>query len=269
MEQFNTIPLTTLTGTFCACMGVEPPKYATTKIDELVEYITSRCQNGKVDRVIIYNPDAIGDYIYRKYYDKFASVRKHLKREQPMLSMIPPKTPVCFASIYSGATPEQHGISKYVKPVLTIDTIFDALIRAGKKPCIVSVAGQSMDKIFRERDMDYYSTADDRSAVDKAIELVKEDKYDFICVYNQEHDSVMHITHPQSRFALRALDHYCDNFDRLATAVKENWKNHDTLVGFATDHGTHREWYGLGQHGKNIPKDMNITHLYDIFPKQQ
>lgn len=269
MDNFNTTPLTHLAGTFCKCMDIQPPKFATNYIAELTDYIISRTKHGKVDRVIIYNPDAISDYIFNNYADKFAKVKEHLTYVQPMLSMIPPKTPVCFASIYSGATPDQHGITKYKKPVLTIDTIFDALIRAGKKPCIVSVAEQSMDKIFRNRDMAYYSTVDDKTAVDKAIELIKQDQYDFICVYNQEHDSVMHLSHPLSKKSLKAIDNYCDNFDRIACAVKRYWKYHDTLVGFATDHGTHRAWYGLGDHGKNIPADMNITHLYDIFPAKE
>ena len=38
----------------------------------------------------------------------------------------------------------------------SIDTLFDALIRAGKKPAIVAETNSSMSKIYLERDMDYY-----------------------------------------------------------------------------------------------------------------
>jgi hypothetical protein len=51
----------------------------------------------------------------------------------------------------TGAQPQVHGIQKKEKPVLTCDTIFDALIRSGKKIAIVAVKGSSIDLIFRKR----------------------------------------------------------------------------------------------------------------------
>jgi predicted AlkP superfamily phosphohydrolase/phosphomutase len=59
--------------------------------------------------------------------------------EISLQSVTPPKTPVCFASLFTGAAPDQHGIRKYEKPVLKCDTLFDALIRAGKRGAIVAV----------------------------------------------------------------------------------------------------------------------------------
>ena len=44
-----------------------------------------------------------------------------------------------------------------MKPVIKIDTIFDAPIRAGKKPLIVTSSHEcSMSKIYLERNMDYF-----------------------------------------------------------------------------------------------------------------
>src|SRR5258706_14345046 len=51
----------------------------------------------------------------------------------------------------------QHGIKRYERPVLSCDTIFDALARAGKKVAIVAVRDSSIDLIFRERPIDYFS----------------------------------------------------------------------------------------------------------------
>ncbi len=39
-------------------------------------------------------------------------------------------------TMYTGAQPAVHGITAYAKPVIKIDTIFDALIRAGKNPLL-------------------------------------------------------------------------------------------------------------------------------------
>ncbi|NCA66590.1 MAG: hypothetical protein EOM87_00850 [Clostridia bacterium] len=265
--EFNKIPLTRIAATLAEVMGISPPESSEKRIDALAEYIAKRTLTGKVDRVLVFNPDAIGQWIYEKYIEKFSPIIKYAPHVQPMLSVIPPKTPVCFASIYSGAEPSVHKIDRYTKPVLKIDTMFDALIRAGKKPCIISVANQSMDKIFKERDMAYYSLSYDGEVIEKALELIERDEYDFIAVYNQEYDDCMHRTHPQSKCSLAALDHYAANFERMAKAVMQYWGEHDTLLALITDHGVHREWFGLGQHGKNIPKDMNIAHFYGVIPK--
>ena len=215
----------------------------------------------------MFNTDAIGAWTYEKYYGKFQAVRKYADLELPLITVFPPKTPVCFGSMYTGASPSVHGIQSYTKPVIKIDSIFDAMIRAGKKPCIVAVKNSSMSKIFNERDMDYYLEDYDQEAVAKALELIEQDKYDLICVYNQEFDDVMHRSHPNSKRSQKAIDHYAKSFELLASKAAECWKEHNTLLGYATDHGTHREWYLLGQHGKNIPADMNIKHFYGVMPK--
>ena len=138
--EFNTTPLTNLTGSLCKIMGVEPPKHSQGIIDELVEYALSKTNGENVDRILMYNPDAIGQWSYEKYSDKFQPMRKYAPLELNMLTVFPPKTPVCFGSMYTGASPDVHGIQHYEKKLITIDSIFDALIKAGKKPCIIGRA---------------------------------------------------------------------------------------------------------------------------------
>ena len=98
----------------------------------------------------------------------------------------------------------------------------------------------------------------------EAIELIKEDKYDFITVYNGNYDGTMHRYGPESEEAIEALKHNIKSFETLANAVKENWKNHKTLIGFAPDHGCHEIDGGCGSHGLYMPEDMNIVHFYGI-----
>ena len=252
--------LTTLCASLCKCMGVEPPEHADKANDAFVNDITG----GKlVDKVVMYNPDAVGTWIVNKYAEKFVPVRETAPYELKMRTVFPPKTPVCFASMYTGALPAVHGIQKYVKPVVKIDTIFDALLRQGKKPAIVASKNSSLNHIFREREMDYYVVAYDKEATEKGIELIKEGKYDFLVIYNQEYDDSIHFTHPKSWKAKRALDHYAENFKRIGEAVAATGER--TLLGYGPDHGVHREWYLLGNHGKDIPKDMEISHFYRVY----
>lgn len=266
--EYNDESLLGLTGALCKCMDIEPPKNSEGITQDLVDYVMGITKGEKVDRVVMYNPDAVGMWIYHKYYDRLKGFRDNAPYEQKYKTVFPPKTPVCFGSMYTGASPSVHGIQRYEKPVIKIDSIFDALIRAGKKPCIIAVKGSSMSKIFNEREMDYYFEVYDKEVVDKALEIIKEDKYDFICIYNQEYDDAMHRTHPKSLWSKAALKRYNDSFERIANQVRESLTDHNTLLGCGPDHGVHREWYLLGQHGKDIPKDMNIIHWYGVYPKK-
>ena len=58
--------------------------------------------------------------------------------------------------MYTGLPPEGHGICSYAKPILRVDTLFDAALRAGVRPAIVSTSGSTLSKIFLDRPMDYY-----------------------------------------------------------------------------------------------------------------
>ena len=269
LKEFYKEPLQGLCGALCKSIGIEPPKCSEGVAKDLVDYVMKQTNNKGVDKIVMYNPDAIGAWIYETYYDKFKSFRDNAPFEQKFLTVFPPKTPVCFGTMYTGASPTVHGLQKYEKPVIKIDTIFEALLRAGKKPCIIAVQGSSMANIYNGKDMDYFFEKYDGEVVDKAIEIIKQDKYDFICIYNQEYDDAMHRTHPKSLWSKAAIGRYNKYFERIATAVKENMSGYNTLLGCGPDHGTHREWYLLGQHGKNIPKDMNIVHWYGVYPKRK
>lgn len=275
--SFNEISLDTITGALCYAMGIEAPAHAAAAAQPLVAYIDEKLQGRKADRIVMYNPDAIAQWVYEKhpYFVKEAVETSEL--ELPLCSVFPSVTPVCFGTMYTGAQPEVHGIQEYAKPVIRIDTIFDALIRAGKKPLIIAYANCSLSKIYLERDMDYIhvDTVDQVNAA--AAKAIMEDRYDFIVVYNGNYDARMHRLGPEAPEVLAELKCNARAFAMLSEMVKENWQHHDTLVGFAMDHGCHQVEYrvnkrGLptnGNHGENIPEDMNIVHRYQIYPKSK
>jgi predicted AlkP superfamily pyrophosphatase or phosphodiesterase len=163
--------------------------------------------------------------------------------------------------MYTGAQPAVHGIRKYEKPVIGIDTLFDAMIRAGKKCAIVAEKNCSMAAIFLEREMDYfiYDTIPEINA--KAAELILEDQYDLICVYNGNYDSMMHKYGTESIEALGALRANAQAFATFWELIKKNW-NHNTLIGFAMDHGCHEIDGGCGSHGLDMDEDLQIAHRY-------
>ncbi len=267
----NTNSLDTICASLAYAMGIEPPKYAAEKNWELSNYIDKVFDNKKADRIVMYNPDAIAEWIYKKYPQLFKEVAERTDIEIPLATVMPSVTPVCFATMYTGAQPEVHGIQKYEKPVLIIDTLFDALIHAGKKVAIITYKKCSISRIFLERNVDYYHFEEgDISEVNaKAAEIILQDKHDFIVIYNGNYDSIMHKSGPKSIESLAELRTNCHVFSWISELIKANWKHHNTLVGFAMDHGCHEIDGGCGSHGLDMVEDINIVHLYKGYSKKE
>ncbi len=259
---YNQYSLDGVCAALSAALGAEPPKEAAPANPALLDLIG---RGGPVDRVVMYNPDAVALWLYQKYTSFYRPVQKHTCLTLPLTTVMPSVTPVCFGTMYTGAQPEVHGIRRYEKPVIRIDTLFDALLRAGKKPAIVAEKDCSLSMIFKERDMDYFVLPDVNACNKKTLELIERDEYDFILDYNGNYDAAMHRHAPEGKEALAALQANAAAFDALAEKIKTCWQGkHRTLLGFAPDHGCHEIDGGLGSHSIDMPEDLNILHFYGV-----
>ena len=268
-SELNEQSLDGICASLSYAMGIEAPECAAAPVKALCEYVDDAFKGKKADRVFMYNPDAVAQWVYEKYPQLFKQADKNTDLKVPLRTVMPSVTPVCFGTMYTGAQPEVHGIQAYEKPVIKIDTLFDALIRAGKKAAIVADTACSMGKIYLERKMDYFlfNTIDEVNA--KAAELILNDTYDFIAVYNGNYDSYMHKTGPESMEALAELRCNVRTFQTYMEMIRNHWKNHNTLIGFAMDHGCHEIDGECGSHGLDMPEDLNIVHLYKAIPAEE
>ena len=264
----NSISLDTVCASLAYAMGIEPPKCAAQACPELVEYIDKAFSGKKADRIFMYNPDAIGQWIYEKYPHLMKEVTDRTDMQVAFRTVMPSVTPVCFGTIYTGAQPAVHGIRRYEKPVIAIDTLFDALLRAGKKPVIVAYGKSSLGMIFLEREMDYFIYPTNEQINAKAAELILRDEHDFIVVYNGNYDATMHRYGTESVQALAELRTNAAAFGTFAELIHTHWTHHNTLLGFAMDHGCHDIDAGCGSHGLDMDEDINIVHLYRAFPAE-
>jgi len=73
----------------------------------------------------------------------------------------------------------------------------------------------------------------------KRYSLLEKNKHDFLAVYNDEYDNLLHKTHPYSIECLEALRHHNDAFLRLYKALVNYWEPHNWLLVYAPDHGAH------------------------------
>ena len=268
--MYNPNSLDTICGALAYALGIEAPSEAAPANADLVAYIDSVFDGEKADRVIMYNPDAIAQWIYEKYPQLVKSAKSRTDIEIPLCSVMPSVTPVCFGTMYTGAQPAVHGIRKYEKPVIKIDSLFDAAIRAGKKCAIVSYGKSSLSNIFLEREMDYFLFPNGGiDAVNaKAAELIMKDEHDLIVIYNGNYDSVMHKKAPEGLEALCELRSNDHAFGELCELIERHMSHRNVLCGFAMDHGCHEIDGDNGSHGLDMEEDLNIVHLYKGYKKK-
>ena len=263
----NNDSLDTICASLAKAIGISAPEFAADSNKILDDFISKSFDGERAERVFMYNPDAIAQWVYEKYASYFDEANARAKLKLPLCSVMPSVTPVCFGTMYTGAQPDIHGIKAYVKPVIKIDTIFDALIRAGKRVALVSTTGDSLSIIYLEREMDYFIYDTVEEINEKARKLIEEDNYDFIVVYNANFDSVMHKFGPESPEALAELKANTTAFCEFNKLIEKHWKAHNTLVAFAMDHGCHEIDGDCGSHGLDMEEDLNIVHTYKAFPK--
>lgn len=262
----NEYSITQIAATIDALLDVKCHSGAAQPIQEVLEAAKIHFNGKQCDRVFMYNPDAIALWVYEKYAQKFAQLEQKVQLTSKATTVFPPVTPVCFASMYSGFEPKKHGIQKYAKPVLAVDTAFDDLPRAGRRAAIVSTQGDSISRIFLNRNIDYFIYKTKEECNEKALELIERDEHALIVLYNGDYDHWMHRFGPEGKRPLRALDENIGTFLDVHKAISKAWKSHSTALFFAPDHGCHAKFRLFGTHGINEPCDMQTVHFTSFIP---
>lgn len=218
---------------------------------------------GKLEKLLVYCPDAVGDIHYQKHPELLGRVEKLADLKMLSSAIFPSVTPGCFCTIFSGSSPEVHGFKKWEQKLVTVETIFDILPNAGKSVAIVA-KDSSMARIFRNRKIDYYTVRSDDIARRITERLIEEDEYDVIVSYTWQFDHFGHYNGPDSPESLAALQFVVETFESLVGLTEKHWKKYDRAVIFAPDHGNHQVDEKTGSHGKDIPEDMLVNHFYRL-----
>ena len=255
-----------VTRTVCTLVGIEEGLDA---LEEPFQPVVAKARAlgiERCERVLLYAPDAIGFHLCTAFPDVVQPVARAASIVVRMKSVVPPVTPVCFSSMFTGQPPAVHGIRKYEKPVLRSETLFDRLIRAGRRVAIVAVQDSSIDRLFRDRSLDYFPERYDPEVTETALRLISANGHDFVLAYHQEYDDALHRTSPRAPEAIEAMQRHVTSFLRLAGAVEQSWGASHRLVGFVPDHGGHIDPdTGSGTHGIDSPEDMDVQHFYGVF----
>ena len=255
-----------LTPTICELFGIRlPAQCGATAIPEVVDQASHLMGGeGKCKKALLFCPDAWGNVQGERYPELRARVQAQAGFAVECASVMPSVTPVCYGTIFSGASPEIHGIKKYEKPVLTIETLFDVLAEAGLNVAIVSMNNCSIDTIFRKRKVDYYSFREDQQSFDQTRRILADGAYDVIVSYMTGYDHSGHVSGPWSPESIEQLTLAVTRFEQLCADTDKYWANLPHVVAFLPDHGQHQVDAQSGTHGLDIPDDMRVNHYYRV-----
>ena len=259
-----------LTPTVCTITGTRLPAQCGAETIAAIADQTTRI-TGKTDgieKVLIFCPDAAGEVQRQRFPELFNRVEKLAGFRFLSSSVMPSVTPVCFATIFSGASPQVHGIRQYAKPVLTIETLFDVLAESGRQVAIISINTCSIDCIFRHRNVDYFSFRNDKSSHEMTRKLIADNKYDVIVSYYMDYDDYSHKHGSWSKEAVGALETAVDYFETLVADTETHWTANNRAIIWAPDHGNHMVDEKSAGHGQNIADDMVVNHYYRIRGKE-
>lgn len=254
-----------LTPTICAAFNVpEPSSCGAIAIAPIVDQIARTMGEGKMERAVLFCCDAMGEHQRDHFPEVFNRIEKVAPFRIPSVAVMPSVTPVCYGTIFSGAAPCVHGIQKYEKPVLKVETLFDVMAKANKNVAIVSYNNCSIDTIFRCRNVDYYSFRTDKQSFDCTLELIEKNQYDLIISYMTDYDAKQHKTGCFSPECTEQAYLAADRFEQLAVAIDTHYKNQNRMLVFVPDHGGHVVSENCGTHGFDIPEDMLVSHYYRL-----
>lgn len=253
-----------VTPTLCRLFDIPPPGLCTAPpLEEVIAAAGPILEAGALERFLVYAPDAIGEHLLPVWPGLYDEIARIAPIGVALLSAVPPKTPVCYAAIFTGAPPETHGVRHHERPVLPCDTLFDAMLRAGRRVAIAAVADSSIDRLFRGRELDSYAEPYDPEVLARVHELLAADGHDLIVAYQQEYDDCVHAMDPLSVPAVAAARRHVASFAEIAAAAARRWAGRRWGIALVPDHGAHVDpATGKGTHGEAIPEDMHLRHHY-------
>ena len=264
-----------LTPTVCHLFGVPEPEHCGgTVIPEIADQADKLMNGeGKLQRAVLFCADALGENQRQHFSEDFELIGKTAGFRIRSASVMPSVTPVCYGTIFTGAAPCVHGIRKYEKPVIQIETLFDVFAKAGKNVAILAVNECSIDTIFRKRKVDYYSfhgsrpgelTGADQQAFEFTCRFIQEDRYDLMICYMTNYDHQMHLHGPFSPEASEQAHLAAVRFKQLQETMDKYWAHYNRALVFVPDHGGHYTDETHGGHGSDLPEDMIVNHYYRI-----
>jgi predicted AlkP superfamily pyrophosphatase or phosphodiesterase len=247
--------LTSIAPTISQVMGLRPPRQA--ESPPIAEAAAGLEGAGRLALIIL---DAFGLATWQAHREAapaFAALANEALLT--LRSVLPCKTPVCFATIATGAEPEVHSVRKR-QDEMKAETVFHVL-REQKRTSAVAGRDASSARIVLSRFADFARVAasnTDAEVLDLALDVVATKTPDFLLVQFLDIDNAGHRAGPGSPESRQAVA----DTDRRLASLLDALTHHGYALLVTADHGQHdrRQEDGTvgGEHDASVPADLRV-----------
>jgi predicted AlkP superfamily pyrophosphatase or phosphodiesterase len=250
------IDMTVIAPTVCHILGIRPPKSSDNQaLNKVIETLKP------TERLSVIVIDALGMATWRRAKDYTPTLNKLEENHGTVIhSVMKSITPVNFATMLTGASPEIHGITDRTM-ALRHETIFDVLRDEGMSSA-TAARGQSSLGILISPHANHPGLAE--SNLDKDVTMIANsmlvEGYNLIWVQLLDVDDAGHRYGPYSPKSLEAVI----RADKNLKTILKTANQHGYSVMVLADHGQHPAIGGLnkGTHGTDIPEDLKVPLLW-------
>src|SRR5215207_2018575 len=163
----------------------------------------------------------------------------------------PARTVVCFSSMFTGATPAEHGMRSNFAPRLGVrrESVFDLLERDGRRGRLVGIAhllDPFGEEVVRSVTSVQPTSEIDRSLAAEGRRVVEEEDPDLLVLQLLAADQLGHVRGVRSPEYLEQLAETDRHVGEFLDFLEERGRLEDATVILMADHGQGR---GIGGHG--------------------
>jgi len=246
--------LTVVAPTICELLGVPPPPVAADRpLAPLVEGW------GRVERLLVLLIDALGvsTWLASRLQMPFLSAVFE-QNLVPLESVVPTKTPVCFATIASGALPPLHQV-RARQDEFAVPTIFHSFAAARVSNVVVGRAQSSTGLLYaRYAGAARLSRANRDDRVVALLAQVLRERPRFVFCQLLDLDNAGHAAGPSSARSREAAG----RCDRRAASICHAAADRGYRLLFLADHGQHDvpqpDGTVRGDHDGSSPADLVV-----------
>ncbi len=247
-----------LAPTIAQAMGMRTPRSAMAPpIQEAIATL------GRVERLAVVVIDAFGASTWGEARDETPFLNRLAEgRLLYIASVMPSITPVNFATMLTGVTPDEHGIRERTQP-LNHETLFHILREAGKTSATAARALSSLGILISPH-ADHPGLAEsntDGEVTELALKAI-EAKKDLVWVHLLDVDDAGHAHGPYSPESIKA----CRGADSHLRAIAEaaHLSGYGLIV--LADHGQHavtkEDGSRGGTHGTEMEEDLRVPLVW-------
>lgn len=239
-------------------LGIRRPRNARAPV--IGEVVDDLCDSDRLAVIVI---DALGEATWETARNQtpFINVLSSIHRTR-MRSVKPSITPVNFATMLTGATPEEHGIRDRRQP-LKLETLFDVLRERGGRSATAARAYSSLGILISPHaDKPGIAPSNEDDEVRDLVIDHLWDGHDLVLTQLLDVDDAGHSHGPWSEESIRACSRADVNLRKISkTALKSGY-----AVVVLADHGQHpyvrEDGSTGGTHGTDMDEDIIVPLVW-------